>query len=174
MSNTNTQSANFNAIASKIDELAIKLAKTNDTLIWAALTPAAIAFVGFIILHLVPWPAAPIGAYKYQIELIIYIMHYLILLVATISLYRRAVFIQSVAMDYRYKQLTCELLASAIKIEADHNNGTLSEITMQITHTALKIIAENPTRLLGSWERPHSESATAEPLGDVRIAGAKS
>lgn len=159
MSNPNTQPADTNVIISPINELAGKLAETKNCLTWAAIV--------FLVISAILWcssgqafPQPTSGApYKYETKLTIYLIHHLILLGTIPYCLRKAVLLHNVAMDYRYKELACELLASAVKTQ---NNGNPSEITKQITHTALKIIAENPTRLLGSWEQQFPDSTTAQ------------
>jgi hypothetical protein len=168
MSGTQESKTNGEAIAKQIKNLAETCSQTEIKLTDSALATAAIAFVGLIILNLVVPQAAPSGAYEHAIKITIYILNYLITLGATISVSRRAVLIHSVAMDYQYKQVAFELLASALKTQVDHGKDQIPEITKQITHTALKIIAENPTRLLGSWEQQLPDSTTAQRSDGAR------
>jgi hypothetical protein len=162
MSSPNTQPANTNAISSQINELANKLAETKKHFTWAAIVFLTIlAFLWFSFDRAFPQPTS--GApYKYETKLTIYLIHHLILLGTILYCLRKAVLFHSVAMDCQYKKVACELLTSALKIQADHGKDQIPEIRKQITHTALKIIAENPTRLLGSWEQELPDSTTAQ------------
>ncbi|MEN9283861.1 MAG: hypothetical protein RLZZ179_1354 [Verrucomicrobiota bacterium] len=163
MHNTDPTQSGNNNITPSIEGIAAKLAETKCQLTYAAflfflvfLFMAVFSFASFDTASPQPTPGAP---YKYETKLTIYLIHHLILLATLPYCIRKAVLLHNVAMDYRYKELACELLASAVKTQ---NNGNPSEITKQITRTALKIIAENPTRLLGSWEQQLPDSTTAQ------------
>jgi hypothetical protein len=98
---------------------------------------------------------APDGPYKHEVEVSIYVIKQLFVIMGVFYLFRSAILFQSAVMDYSYKVALCKSLNSMRDLEIQ--GGEMgSEIQTQIYHTALKIIAENPTRLLGSWEQENS------------------
>jgi hypothetical protein len=117
---------------------------------------------------------APDGPYKNEVKLSIYVMKQLFVLVGVFFLFRRAVLFQSFVMDYCYKVAACQALNRMRDPNWIGDEKTRNGITEHIYHTALKIIAENPTRLLGSWEQENSESAivrTSVPVAGTQTPG---
>lgn len=109
------------------------------------------------------FPDPPDGPYKHEVELAVHVANYILLSATLLVLLRRLMLTQIILLDEKHKRIALDHIADFQENQLTKApQNPKDDFTKQITHTALKIIAENPTRLLGSWEQQFPDSTTAQ------------